>query len=63
MSKSKNKTQKYKSICYIPDISHKHRGYWESLGDEDDPDAYIESKRKLREVCKRKGLRSKLLDY
>jgi len=60
---SENKNKKYRSIGYAPDISHKHRGYWESLGDEDDPDAYIESKRKLREVCKKKGLRSKLLEY
>ena len=38
------------------------RGYWETLGDEDDPDANIHSEKQLEEVCKKKGLTSRYLE-
>lgn len=38
------------------------KGYWETLGDEDDPDANIQSEAQLKEVCKRKGLTSRYLE-
>jgi len=38
------------------------RGHWETLGDEDDPDANIQSEKQLKEVCKKKGLTSGYLE-
>ena len=40
----------------------KAKGYWESLGDEGDKDAHIQTKKQLREVCRRKDLRSKYIE-
>jgi len=40
----------------------KEKGYWESLGDEEDRDTHIETKAQLRKVCEKKGLRSKYLE-
>jgi len=40
----------------------KVKGYWETLGDEEDRDAHVTSKKQLREVAKKKGLRSKYLE-
>lgn len=38
------------------------KGYWETLGDEGDPDANIQSEKQLKEVCKKKGLTSRYLE-
>lgn len=38
------------------------KGYWETLGDENDPDANIQSEKQLEEVCKKKGLTSRYLE-
>ena len=38
------------------------KGYWETLGDEGDPDANIQSEKQLAEVCKKKGLQSRYLE-
>ena len=40
----------------------KVKGYWETLGDEGDPDAHISSAKQLREVCKKKGLKAMYLE-
>lgn len=40
----------------------KEKGYWESLGDEEDKDAHIQTKKQLREVCRKKGLRSRYVE-
>lgn len=40
----------------------KVKGYWETLGDEEDRDAHISSAKQLREVCKKKGLKSTYLE-
>lgn len=38
------------------------KGYWETLGDKDDPSANIQSEKQLKEVCKEKGLTSRYLE-
>ena len=37
-------------------------GYWEELGDVDDKDAYVTSRKQLKEVCRKKGLKSRYLE-
>lgn len=38
------------------------KGYWEGLGEPNDPDAYIESEEQLRRVCEKKGVTSVYLE-
>lgn len=38
------------------------KGYWETLGDENDPDANIQSEKQLKAVCEKKGLKSRYLE-
>lgn len=38
------------------------KGYWETLGEPDDPDAYIESEEQLKKVCEKKGVISPYLE-
>lgn len=46
---------------HMTDTFRKHLGHWEELGDPEDRDSYVTSRRQLKEVCKRKGLTSRYL--